>query len=82
MEVDRTSKADIGGKTTKMKLNLQDLEPTRTTPLWRNMWICKALQELEELKLLCIDTGMSYSERVEECGEEIHAFAACFVHLG
>jgi len=42
-----------------MKLDEQNLEPTKTTPLWRNQWICKALEELEELKPLCIETCMS-----------------------
>ena len=28
----------------------------------RNQWICKALEELEELKLLCIDAGMSHAD--------------------
>ena len=56
--------ADIG-KTTQTKFNEQDLEPTKKTPLWRNQWIGKALEELEELKPLCIDIGMSYAERAE-----------------
>ena len=57
------------------------LHATKTAPLWRNQWICKALEELEDLKLHCIDTGMSYAERAEKREEEIDAFAACFVIL-
>ena len=34
--LDRTSKADIGGKTTKSELKRQVLETIKTTPLWRN----------------------------------------------
>ena len=38
--LDRTSKADIGGKITKSELKRQVLETTKTRPLWRNQtWI-------------------------------------------
>jgi len=80
VEFDRTSKADIGGKTTKTELNEQDLEATKTSivekskDMQTNMdLVDKALEELEELKPLCIDTGMSYEERVEKREEEIEA---------
>merc|ERR1719326_1798193 len=80
VEFDRTSKADIGGKTTKTELNDQDLETTKTSitekskDMQTNMdLVDKALEELEELKPLCIDTGMSYEERVEKREEEIDA---------
>jgi hypothetical protein len=80
VEFDRTSKADIGGKTTKTELNEQDLETTKTSivekskDMQTNMdLVDKALEELEELKPLCIDTGMSYEERVEKREEEIDA---------
>lgn len=80
VEFDRTSKADIGGKTTKTELNDQDLETTKTNivekskDMQTNMdLVDKALEELEELKPLCIDTGMSYEERVEKREEEIDA---------
>lgn len=80
VEFDRTSKADIGGKTTKTELNEDDLETTKTAivekskDMQTNMdLVDKALEELEELKPLCIDTGMSYEERVEKREEEIDA---------
>jgi len=80
VEFDRTSQADIGGKTTKTELNEQDLDTTKTNivekskDMQTNMdLVDKALEELEELKPLCIDTGMSYEERVEKREEEIDA---------
>jgi len=41
----------------------------------------KALQELEELKPTCIDTGMSYAERVAKREEEMKALgnAVCIL---
>jgi len=88
VEFDRTSKADIGGKETKTELDEQDLETTKTTikekmkDMQSNMDLCdKALEELEELKPVCIDTGMSYEERVEKREEEIEALqkAVCIL---
>lgn len=80
VEFDRTSKADIGGKETKTELDEQDLETTKTTikekmkDMQTNMdLVDAALKELEELKPVCIDTGMSYEERVEKREEEIAA---------
>jgi DNA repair exonuclease SbcCD ATPase subunit len=80
VEFDRTSKSDIGGKTTKTELDDQDLKTTKTSikdkmkDMQSNMnLVDKALQELEELKPVCIDTGMSYEERVEKREEEIDA---------
>eukprot|EP00747_Dinoflagellata_sp_TGD_P144721 gnl/TRDRNA2_/TRDRNA2_176533_c3_seq1.p1 gnl/TRDRNA2_/TRDRNA2_176533_c3~~gnl/TRDRNA2_/TRDRNA2_176533_c3_seq1.p1 ORF type:complete len:718 (-),score=306.11 gnl/TRDRNA2_/TRDRNA2_176533_c3_seq1:37-2190(-) len=80
VEFDRATKADIGGKTTKKELDEEDLETTKMTitkkmgDLKTNMGLLdKALMELEELKPACIDTGMSYKERVEKREEEIEA---------
>jgi len=80
VEFDRTSKADIGGKETKTELDQEDLETTETKlaekmkDMQTNMdLVDKALEELEELKPVCIDTGMSYEERVEKREEEIQA---------
>lgn len=80
VEFDRTSKADIGGKETKTELDDQDLGTTETKikekmkDMQSNMnLVDKALQELEDLKPMCIDTGMSYEERVEKREEEIEA---------
>jgi len=80
VKFERTSKADIGGKETKTELDEQDLATTVTSigekmkDMKTNMdLVDKALQELEELKPMCIDTGMSYAERVEKREEEIAA---------
>eukprot|EP00747_Dinoflagellata_sp_TGD_P144685 gnl/TRDRNA2_/TRDRNA2_176527_c1_seq7.p2 gnl/TRDRNA2_/TRDRNA2_176527_c1~~gnl/TRDRNA2_/TRDRNA2_176527_c1_seq7.p2 ORF type:complete len:108 (+),score=54.10 gnl/TRDRNA2_/TRDRNA2_176527_c1_seq7:2-325(+) len=80
VEFDRSTKADIGGKTTKKTLDEEDLETTKSTikksmgDLKSNMDLLdKALMELEELKPACIDSGMSYKERVEKREEEMEA---------
>jgi len=80
VEFDRTSKADIGGKETKTTLDEQDLETTKTTieqkmkDLKTNMDLLDdAVKEIEDLKPACIDTGMSYAERVAKREEEIAA---------
>merc|ERR1719454_1463937 len=80
VKAERVAKADIGGKSTKLELDEQDLETTKTKiqessqDMQRNMdLVDKALEELEELKPMCIDTGMSYEERVEKREEEIAA---------
>jgi len=88
IKFDRVSKADIGGKETKTELDEQDLATTKTTitekmkNLESNMDLAdKAIEELEELKPMCIDTGMSYEERVEKREEEIAALkgAVCIL---
>jgi hypothetical protein len=88
IKFDRVSKADIGGKETKTELDEQDLASTKTTitekmkNLQTNMNLAdKALEELEELKPMCIDSGMSYEERVEKREEEITALkrAVCIL---
>lgn len=80
IEFERTSKADIGGKETKTELDDQDLDTTKIKikekmkDMQSNMdLVDKALEELEDLKPMCIDTGMSYEERVEKREEEIEA---------
>ena len=40
--LDRTCKADIGGKTTKSEFKRQVLGTTKTTPVWRNQRKCKS----------------------------------------
>jgi len=88
VEFERASKADIGGKTTKTELNEQDLATTKTNivekskDMQTNMdLVDKALEELEELKPLCIDTGMSYEERVEKREQEIEALKSALCTL-
>jgi len=80
VEFDRTSKSDIGGKETKTELDEQDLVTTKTSikekmkDMQSNMdLVDMALKELEELKSLCVDTGMSYEERVQKREDEISA---------
>jgi len=79
-EFDRTSKADIAGKETKHKLDTEDLETTDNTitekmgDLQTAMDLLdSAIARLEELKPTCIDTGMSYAERVEKREAEMAA---------
>mmetsp|Transcript_23265 Transcript_23265/g.66217 ORF Transcript_23265/g.66217 Transcript_23265/m.66217 type:complete len:700 (-) Transcript_23265:99-2198(-) len=80
VEYERASKADIAGKTTKKELDQEDLETTRKT-IDSKMTDLKtamdlldsALKRIEELKPTCIDTGMSYSERVEKREQEMAA---------
>merc|ERR1719160_910489 len=74
------AKSSIAGKETKKELDDQDLKTTRTSlkekmaDLQSNVNLLdKALEELEELKPTCIDTGMSYDERVKKREEEIKA---------
>lgn len=80
VEFERTLKADIGGSQTKRELDDQDLEVTKvnikkvTEDMKSNMGMLdSALKELEELKPMCVDSGMSYEERVKKREEEIDA---------
>jgi archaellum component FlaC len=79
-EFDRTSKADIAGKTTKSDLDKEDLKTTDNA-IESKMGDLKtavdlldgALERLEELKPTCVDSGMSYAKRVEKREEEMSA---------
>merc|ERR1719305_1524605 len=80
VEFSQHTKASIAGKTTKKELDEEDLATTKTNIKIKTEdmqtsvdLLDKALQELEELKPTCIDTGMSYKERVEKREEEIAA---------
>jgi len=80
VDYSQAAESSIAGKTTKKELDEQDLETTKTS-INTNMdnlqtamdLLDSALKELEELKPTCIDTGMSYSERVAKREEEIAA---------
>jgi len=80
VQFDRTSKADVAGKETKVKLNRQDFKTTQAA-LKKAMdelqtymdLVDEATKEIEELKPMCIDTGMSYDERVKARDAEIEA---------
>jgi len=77
---DRTSKSDVGGKSTKHLLNTEDLATTEAT-LTQKMTDLKtamdlldgALKTLEDLKPMCTDSSMTYAERVAKREEEIEA---------
>jgi len=80
VEFSQTAKSSIAGKEKKTELDDQDLKETRTNIKTKTDdmqtavdLLDKALQELEELKPTCIDTGMSYAERVKKREEEIKA---------
>jgi hypothetical protein len=80
VKFDRTSKADIGGKDTKKELDEEDLETTKNAimqgmaDLKTQMGLLdKALQTIEDLKPTCIDTTMSYDERVAKREQEMDA---------
>jgi len=80
VDYSQTAKSSIAGKTTKKELDEQDLKTTETDIKTKmdDMQTAvdlldKALEELEELKPTCIDTGMSYKERVKKREEEIKA---------
>jgi hypothetical protein len=80
VDFSQASESSTAGKTTKQELDEQDLETTKTSIKIKTDdmqtsvdLLDKALQELEELKPTCIDTGMSYKERVKKREEEIEA---------
>jgi len=88
VEFSQTSQSSIAGKSTKKELDDQDLKTTETD-IKRKMndledttdLLDKALQELEELKPTCVDTGMSYKERVAKREEEIKALESALTIL-
>jgi len=80
VDFSQAAQSSIAGKTTKQELDEQDLATTKNSINTKTNdmqtavdLLDKALQELEELKPTCIDTGMSYSERVAKREEEIKA---------
>jgi len=80
VKYDRATKADISGKSQKKELDEEDLKTTITTiaskmeEMGDNMdLVDKANSEILTLKPMCIDTGMSYSERVQKREDEIAA---------
>mmetsp|Transcript_25805 Transcript_25805/g.49438 ORF Transcript_25805/g.49438 Transcript_25805/m.49438 type:complete len:711 (-) Transcript_25805:84-2216(-) len=80
IKFDRTSKADISGKSKKLELDKEDLKTTKssinmkTKEMQDNMnLVDEALKAIENLKPMCIDTGMSYAERVQKREEEMKA---------
>jgi peptidoglycan hydrolase CwlO-like protein len=77
---DRTAKSDIGGKETKVELDKEDLATTNAAieqgllDLQTNQDLLDAaVKTIEDLKPTCIDTTMSYDERVQKREEEMAA---------
>jgi len=88
VEFDRTSKTDIKGKETTVELSEQDLRSTesaidmKTGDLTTSQGLLDdALKTMENLKPMCIDTGMSFSERVAKREEEIAALKTALCQL-
>jgi len=85
---DRSSKSDIASKTMKKELDEQDLDSTKSA-IDDNMkdlataqkLLDSALKNVEDLKPTCIDTGMSYAERVAKREEEIKALGQALCKL-
>jgi len=82
VDFDQAAQSSIAGKSTKKELDEQDLKTTKTSIKQKTDdmqtavdLLDSALKELEELKPTCIDTGMSYSERVKKREEEMAALA-------
>jgi len=80
VEFDRESRSDMSGKEMKKKLDEEDLAVTKTkiektiTDLTTAQELLdSALKVIEDLKPTCIDTGMSYEDRVAKREEEITA---------
>jgi len=88
VEFDRASRADISGKDTKVTLDTEDLSTTNSTiqtkmqDMQSNMdLVDTALREVEALKPMCIDSGMSYADRVEKREREVEALRRAFCIL-
>jgi len=76
----QASESSIAGKTTKKELDEEDLKTTKTSLATKTDdlqtamdLLDSALKTLEDLKPTCIDTGMSYAERVKKREEEMKA---------
>merc|ERR1719203_688386 len=80
VKLERALKADISGKEEKKALDEEDLITTRDSITARmtdlktaQSLLDDALHVLEDLKPTCIDSGMSYADRVAKREEEIEA---------
>jgi len=88
VEFNQASLSSISGKSTKQELDEEDLATTDTNieQTTEDMQTAVdlldgALKELEELKPTCMDTGMSYSERVAKREEEMQALRKALCQL-
>lgn len=80
VDFSQATKSSIAGKETKKELSEQDLSTTKidietkTSDMQTSVNLLDAaLKELEMLKPTCIDTGMSYGDRVQARKDEIAA---------
>ena len=80
VELERAIKADIAGTETKKTLDEQELTLTTTgiesntaSLISNTREMDDALRALEALQPTCVDTGMSYQERVDKRNEELAA---------
>jgi uncharacterized protein YukE len=80
VEFEQSAKSSIAGKITKEELDTQDLKTTKQSIKTKMAdmqtavdLLDSALRELEELKPTCMDSGMSYKERVEKREQEMKA---------
>jgi len=88
VDFSQVSKSSISGKEMKQKLDEEDLETTltnleqATSDLQTAVDLLDgALEELEELKPTCMDSGMSYAERVAKREEEMKALQKALCQL-
>jgi len=88
VKLNQATQMSIGSKTTKKELDEQDLKTTKTSLkskmddlVTAQKLLDDALKELEELKPTCIDTGMSYSQRVKKREEEMKALTSALCML-
>jgi len=80
VKFDRTSRADIKSKETQLEIDKEELKSTKSAidrtveDMETNQKLLDgALKTIEDLKPMCIDTGMSYKERAAKREEEIEA---------
>jgi len=80
VEFDRTSRVDIKSKETQLEIDKEELKATKSAidrtveDMKTNQKLLDgALKTIEDLKPMCIDTGMSYKERAAKREEEIAA---------
>lgn len=88
VEFSQTSKSSSAGKETGSDLDAQDLKTVKVTleKKYSDLQsqqdlLDEALKELEALKPQCIDTGMTYAERVAKREEEIAALKKAYTML-
>jgi len=80
VKFERAAKVDIEGKETKKTLDEEDLATTKTSITQKTEdlqaatnLMDSALKVLEDLQPTCVDTGMSYEDRVAKREEELKA---------